>query len=289
MIEGSSSSSCDRREANGTGNQEKPFGDTRQFDVPKGNSGDTLRERINRANEQSLRRKREAASQTNGNAKPTGQPGARINPTGQPNELPTARQSAGQSSATMQPSVRKEPTARRTVTPEDPTLGTAHQYTRKTAQAGVRPRPENADPGTAQHPMPQNTTAEPAHQHPPRQNPTAAREPRDPQGTGAANGVTIRHDPTVSQGAGAAAEPLSPVRQEGVSPAATESAGKTTIKQRMMAQTARSEAAVRSDPSSPLRRERAAEKRSLQKTRVTDISSLTGHTHTGGKRLDDGQ
>lgn len=149
----------------------------------------------------------------------------------------------------------------------------------------MRSQPEHTVSGTAQHPMPQNTTAHPHTSH---QNPTAVREAHAPQGSGAANGGAIRHDPTVSQSD--EAEALPAVRQERVSPSAAAGTGKSTIGQRMMAQTAQSEAAaVHSGISTFLRRERAAEKRSLQKTRVTDISSLTGHTHTGAKKTEDGQ
>ena len=149
----------------------------------------------------------------------------------------------------------------------------------------MRSQPEHTVSGTAQHPMPQNTTAHPHTSH---QNPTAVREAHAPQGSGAANGGAIRHDPTVSQSD--EAEALPAVRQECVSPSAAAGTGKSTIGQRMMAQTAQSEAAaVHSGISTFLRRERAAEKRSLQKTRVTDISSLTGHTHTGAKKTEDGQ
>lgn len=192
---------------------------------------------------------------------------------------PVVRQSTGQ------PSGRNEPTLRQSNAAGGLTVGAAHPYTRKTPQAEVRSRPEHSGFETVQHPIPQNTTAHPLHQQPPHTKSTAARELRNLQKNGVANDDALRHAPASTD---STVKSLSPVRQESIPPTAT--AAKSTIGQRIIAQTAQSEtAAVHPASPSPLHRERAAEERNLQQTRVTDIASLTGHTSAGSKKPNAGQ
>lgn len=262
--------STDRREANGTEKQEKPFGDTRQFDVPKGSSGDTLRERINQANEQSLRRKREAVSAASPNTK-----SARRTIEQTESERNTTQKN--RQYTTKQITAQRDPSVSASTKQRTQTNGAASAQQRAhTTSDHSNPQQNGAYYGynPSVHPVVSNTISPAAQQTvgghiPAALNNTAQEAVREtppqtiPQENGMRSNTQKQHVPSPAQSA---------------QPAFTQPSIQNQTNHHGAQNHRPAEAAERL----PVQhRERAAEKNSLQKTRVTDISTLSGHTKAG--------
>ena len=214
------------REANATGNNEKPFGDTRQFDVPKNPSGDTLRARINQANEQILREKRNQSS---------------------------ASAAAGNTAKT----VRRTGNA----------AGTAHpQNTVKPAQDPTVRTNAAAHPQSAHQPVQHAVAGHTMQQH------TAAKHPvaQTGQSVAAQQGTNVQQPTAVSR------PRTNPVPAERQIP---QNAHPVNVRPQTQPQTPDPQAKA-----TARRTGKVAEKSGLQKTRVTDISALTGHTKRSARQ-----